>query len=109
MGYIKQMIIDRRFQGQKFPENIVFLAACNPHRKIDHFSQGKELGLKMIEDNKSNKLAFQVKIPPLSAIAIMWDYGQLKPYQTQKYISKMLEPINTEKKQKVVQTLVKTH
>jgi len=26
-------VIDRRFQGEKLPDNIFFLAACNPYRK----------------------------------------------------------------------------
>lgn len=28
------MIIDRRFQGEECPPNVVFLAACNPYRQM---------------------------------------------------------------------------
>jgi hypothetical protein len=61
-----------------FPENIVFLAACNPHRKVEKFINNKPLGLKKNSDNNPNQLAFQVKIPPMAMIGIMWDYEQLK-------------------------------
>jgi hypothetical protein len=32
LSYIKEIVIDRRFQGTLLPENITFLAACNPYR-----------------------------------------------------------------------------
>ena len=39
------MLIDRKFQGETLPENVVFLAACNPYRK-KNISQYKHAGIK---------------------------------------------------------------
>jgi hypothetical protein len=32
VGYIKEIIMERRFMGEALPNNVVFLAACNPYR-----------------------------------------------------------------------------
>ena len=33
IGLIKEIMCDRRFHGKRIPENIKFIAACNPYRQ----------------------------------------------------------------------------
>jgi len=33
IGLIKEIMCDRRFHGEPIPENIKFIAACNPYRQ----------------------------------------------------------------------------
>ena len=33
VGLIKEIMCDRRLNGEPLPENIKFIAACNPYRK----------------------------------------------------------------------------
>lgn len=33
IGLIKEIMCDRRFHGKPIPENIKFIAACNPYRQ----------------------------------------------------------------------------
>ena len=71
------MIIDRRFQGKKFPANVVFLAACNPFRR-KKIAIHKSAGLKKKFQSEIDNLAFKVKFPPISMLSVMWDYQQLR-------------------------------
>lgn len=81
LSYIKEMIIDRKFQGQPIPDNVVLIGACNPYRRKNE-TNFKRAGIKkkLAEHNISseNNLAFKVKPPSLSMIQFMWDYQQLK-------------------------------
>ena len=87
LSYIKEMIIDRKFQGYSFPDNVVFVAACNPYREIKA-SKHKSAGIKkaMIASNSDN-LAFKVKPPPLAMISLMWDYQQLREHVNKLFIT----------------------
>ena len=37
IGLIKEIMCDRRLNGEPLPENIKFIAACNPYRKYVGF------------------------------------------------------------------------
>lgn len=77
LSYIKEIIVDRRFQGEPYPPNVVFLAACNPYRQAKQRKNTK-VGLKIkTTKDKEESLAFKVKPPPLAMISLMWDYQQL--------------------------------
>lgn len=39
------MIIDRKFQGERIPNNVVLIGACNPYRKKKE-SNYKRAGIK---------------------------------------------------------------
>ena len=75
------MIIDRKFQGERIPNNVVLIGACNPYRKKKE-SNYKRAGIKKkvieLKNENSSDLAFKVKPPPLSMIQFMWDYQQLQ-------------------------------
>jgi len=32
LSYIKEIVTEHRFMGEKLPENLQFIAACNPYR-----------------------------------------------------------------------------
>ena len=34
IGLIKEVMCDRRFKGRKISDNVKFIAACNPYRKL---------------------------------------------------------------------------
>ena len=69
-------MMDKRFQGTELPNNIIFLAACNPYRTKDN-NNNVQAGLKKQRNKEMSNLVFKVKPPPLSMIQVMWDYQQL--------------------------------
>ena len=96
MGLISELICKHSCQGQALPENIVFIAACNPYRKkekklsineqkfgldIDQaYKQQKSLNIKEIEDikkSKKNNLVYSVNPLPHSLLNFVFDFGNL--------------------------------
>lgn len=55
IGLIKEIMCDRRFHGKQIPENIKFIAACNPYRQYVFFMNvtysGKVAVRRIIYDN----------------------------------------------------------
>ncbi len=71
LGLISEILCDRSMLGKEFPDNMIFVAACNPY-KLRTF--GSEVGLpKKIQ---TNRLVYQVHPLPLRLIGTR----KLAPY-----------------------------
>ena len=71
------MMLQRRFLGKGLPQNIVFLAACNPYRKKQDSVTKIGAEIRKTQEISQNELAFKVRHPTLSMIQLMWNYQQL--------------------------------
>jgi len=103
MGLISELICKHTCQGKTLPENIVFIAACNPYRtrntKIKQekigldvnqaHNQKKQLNQKELEElNSSTKsdLVYTVHPLPHSLLNFVFYFGKIKPEDEQRYI-----------------------
>ena len=112
MGLISELICKHSCQGQALPENIVFIAACNPYRKkekklsineqkfgldIDQaHKQQKSLNIKEIEDikkSKKNNLVYSVNPLPHSLLNFVFDFGNLSAQDEKDYIKYIIKDI----------------
>ena len=105
MGLISELMCKHTCQGSPLPENIVFIAACNPYRLREKktglkqekigldieqaHNQIKKLNTKEIEDIKSNKdcdLVYSVNPLPHPLLNFVFYFGKLKPDDEKNYI-----------------------
>ena len=47
LSYIKEMVMEHSFMGEKLPDNLIFVAACNPYRRK---GRGVRTGIKKVID-----------------------------------------------------------
>ena len=105
MGLISELMCKNSCQGKELPDNIVFIAACNPYR---HREKGeiekagldiKEMkNLNQKENEKIQKAADSnlayVNPLPHSLLNFVFDFGNLTPEDEKNYIEKIIsEPI----------------
>ena len=127
MGLISELMCKHTCQGEPLPENIVFIAACNPYRMrkkkkgvkeeqigLDinqaqkEFKQLNEKEVKEILSNKGKDLVYTVNPLPHSLLNFVFYFGKLKPEDEKNYIKciikKVIEKIyykgNTPKEEK---------
>jgi len=112
MELISELICKHSLQGEGLPENIVFIASCNPYRKkvnkinIDEeknglhmaqsYKQKKLLYIKEIEDiknSKNNNLVYNVNPLPHSLLNFIIDFGNLLPQDENDYIKYIIKDI----------------
>ena len=129
MGLISELMCKHTCQGEPLPENIVFIAACNPYRMREKkagniekigldinqaHNQLKQLNQKEAEEIKASKasdLVYTVNPLPHSLLNFVFYFGKLKPEYEKDYIhciiSKAIEKIYflTNKKQNEVGNL----
>ena len=121
MGLISELMCKHTCQGSPLPENIVFIAACNPYRIREKKSivkkekigldvnqaheQMKDLNEREKENIKAstdNDLVYTVHPLPHSLLNFVFYFGALKPEDEQKYIkciiSSVIEKIYYKKK-----------
>jgi len=110
MGLISELMCKNSCQGEKLPDNIVFIAACNPYR---HREKGntEKAGLDISQAYKNMKilnpkeieriqkaansnLVYTVNPLPHSLLNFVFDFGNLTPEDEKSYISSIIsEPI----------------
>ena len=128
MGLISELMCKHTCQGSPLPDNIVFIAACNPYRirekksgkkdeKIgleinqasNQLKQLNQLEIEEIKKKKGGDLVYTVHPLPHSLLNFVFYFGQLKPEDEKNYIKciikKAIEKIyyknKTPKKEKV--------
>ena len=93
MGLISELICKNSCQGQALPENIIFIAACNPYRQkykklnIDE----KEIcfdiqEIKNINNSKKDKLVYNVNPLSHSLLNFVLNFGNLSSQDEKDYI-----------------------
>ena len=88
MGLISEMMCHHTMQGAKIKDEVVFIAACNPYRKI-----GKTLNIQVgLVDKKfkQRKLVYTVNPLPHSLLNFVFDFGNLTRLDREKYIKSMI-------------------
>jgi len=75
--------------GQRIPDNIVFIAACNPY-KIR--KSNSEVGL--IKQRVATRLVYRVHPLPDALIDYVWDYGSLTEHEERLYIGNILSHLS---------------
>ena len=112
MGLISELMCKHTCQGNPLPENIVFIAACNPYRTREikkgekeeqigldinqAHNQMKQLNQKEIENiqaKKGSNLVYTVNPLPHSLLNFVFYFGQLKPEDEQKYIGCIISQV----------------
>lgn len=89
--------MERRFMGEALPNNVVFMAACNPYR-TRQAGTSANLIKAGIEKNKTltgatEVMLYKVLPPPESMIEIMWNFQELKAEESRIYIETILSSV----------------
>jgi hypothetical protein len=96
VGLIKEIMCERTLVGEQLPNNMVFLAACNPRRltkQKDRFDDNIGIKKEQFELGKSNlteRLQYIVVPIPETMIEYIYDYGYLDDATERKYIETIL-------------------
>ena len=110
MGLISELMCKRTCQGVSLPENIVFIAACNPYRIREKKTGIKEVGLNInqaknqmkqlnhkeqeeIRAYKGNDLVYTVNPLPHSLLNFVFYFGQLKSEDEKNYINCIIRKV----------------
>ena len=97
IGLFKEIICDRMLLGLQIPSNIVFLASCNPYKKLQRkkmyenaagFEQNKSLV------NADNSLIYRVFPSPSTITQMAWDFGPINIENEKEYILAILDSGN---------------
>ena len=107
MGLISELMCKHTCQGKRLPENIVFIAACNPYRKKDTKNKKEEIiGLdanlafkekKHLNENekenlkRTTDLVYMVNPLPHSLLNFVFDFGGLEENDEENYIRCIIE------------------
>ena len=88
LGLITEIFCFHSYLGKKINDNFIFLGACNPYRIIT--KKMKDSGLiyyTQKDTNKLNNLVYTVNPLPHSLLNFVFDFGNLRFADEQKYIN----------------------
>eukprot|EP00118_Oscarella_pearsei_P023946 m.294339 g.294339 ORF g.294339 m.294339 type:complete len:5643 (+) comp40744_c0_seq7:98-17026(+) len=84
IGLFKEILVDRAMEGEPIPENLFFVAACNPHR-------GSSTTISSTSEREDWVLgSYYVRQLPPTLHFLRWDYGALDEYQENAYIQQKI-------------------
>lgn len=86
MGLLKEIILDRSLDGEKLPEALIPIAACNPFREKQH----RSLISKRAEEQGADWVSghYHVEGIPKPLEDMTWNYGSLLPSQEEEFIQR---------------------
>ena len=87
MGLISELMTKHSCQGEKLPESIVFIAACNPYRKL--YNEEAINGLEL-KGAQKRILAYTVNPLPFSLLNFIFNFGRLTTEDEERYIKNMI-------------------
>ena len=110
MGLISELMCKHTCQGVPLPENIAFIAACNPYRIREKKDGVEKIGLdinqahnqkkqlnqkeiKEIESSRLNDLVYRVNPLPHSLLNFVFYFGKLKPEDEINYIKSIIKQV----------------
>ena len=97
LGLITEIMCHHTYLGRKIEDNFIFIGACNPYRLLT--KKMRESGLvyyNMNDTNKLNNLVYTVNPLPHSLLNFVFDFGNLRFSDEQKYISNAIKSIISE-------------
>ncbi len=89
MGLITEIICQNRMKGRLLPDNMVFIAACNPYKL-----RKKKVSIGLIKQRVQSRLVYTVHPLPDSLIDYVWDFGSLSEKEETLYIGNILLDIS---------------
>ena len=110
MGLISELMCKHTCQGVPLPENIAFIAACNPYRIREKKDGVEKIGLDInqahnqkkqlnqkeiqeIESSRLNDLVYRVNPLPHSLLNFVFYFGKLKPEDEINYIKSIIKQV----------------
>jgi hypothetical protein len=90
-GLLKEILVDRTFQGDSVPENVFIVAACNPHRGNSIILEER----KAISKVRTRTTYYVHPLHP-TLLHLKWDYGALNEDQELLYVQQKMEMISKE-------------
>ena len=87
MGLICELMTKHSLQGVPLPKSIVFIAACNPYRKL--YNEEALNGLEL-KGAKKRELAYTVNPLPFSLLNFIFNFGRLTQRDEERYIENMI-------------------
>ena len=89
LGVLNEVICHHSLKGVQLPDNLIFIAACNPYRLRENSIVSTGLDGKHQQDEMS-KLVYRVHPLPETMMDYVWDYGSLDKEDEKSYIRQML-------------------
>ena len=93
MGLICEMMTKKSCQGKPLPNNIFFIAACNPYRYADK-SEEEQNALEVVDKKNENKerskLVYTVNPLPFSLLNFVFNFGDVTAEDEKSYIRNMV-------------------
>jgi len=111
MGLISELMCKHTYQGNPIPQNVVFIAACNPYRyKVKKDNSEVNIGLninlahkeinyleekekKNIKQKEAGNLVYSINPLPHSLLNFVLDFGNLSPKDEEDYIRFMIKEV----------------
>ena len=88
LNLLCDIFVKHSFLGKKLKKNLFFIAACNPYRLM--LSDTKEIGYINKKMHRIRNLAYTVNPLPLCLINYVFDFGNVKEEDEEKYIRKFM-------------------
>ena len=88
MGLISEMMCKHTILGKKIKPNVVFIAACNPYRRVEKSQLVANVGL--VKNQKVRNLVYNVNPLPHSLLNFVFDFGNLSAEDEKRYIISMV-------------------
>jgi hypothetical protein len=86
---IADIMLDRVFEGEKLPDNLLFIACCNPYRmKIGGKEGSRDIGF--VVNPKTSVLSHVVHVVPDRLLDIVWNFGELTEEDEKHHILSMV-------------------
>ena len=114
---LKEIFIDRTFNGEKLEDNIRLIGACNPYRKKPNTTE--KCGLTVeddeeVDDKEKDNLVYKVNELPQSLLYYTYSFGSITEEDEKKYIKAIIKDlfnIDQEKKlyEKTAEAISKCH
>ena len=83
---LKEIFIDRTFNGEKLENNIRLIGACNPYRQ--KVVENEKIGLVSEEDIiNDDHLVYKVQLLPYSLLYYVFSFGSISEEDEKKYIN----------------------
>eukprot|EP01083_Nonionella_stella_P145845 457914_1 len=108
IGYFKEILCDKSFDGEPLPPNMKIIGACNPNteRKVDDTTT---------KDDPLARLVYRVYPLPQTMLQYVWIFGSLQMYEeqyviqmTQSMINKLNNKLKSKEQNKLQSSIVQS-
>ena len=91
MGLLSEILCNNTYRGNPINKRFVFIAACNPYRIL--LKERKMDAILIHKKAKKNKLVYSVNPLPHSLLNFVFNFGNLKKKDEEKYIESMAKNV----------------